>query len=56
MAHAGARGNEKAIIAAQTISSNQLRIASKIKEMNKEEMEITHTYAYVNEEGKIELE
>lgn len=56
MAHAGARGNEKAIIAAQTISSNQLRIASKIKEMNKEEMEITHTYVYVNEEGKIELE
>lgn len=56
MAHAGARGNEKAIIAAQTINSNQIRIASKIKEISKEEMEEVHTYAYVNEEGKIELE
>lgn len=56
MAHAGARGNEKAIIAAQTINSNQIRIASKIKEISKEEMEEAHTYAYVNEEGKIELE
>lgn len=55
MAHAGARGNEKAIIAAEAINSNQLRIASKIKEINKEEMETTYTYAFVNDEGKIEL-
>lgn len=56
MAHAGARGNEQAIISAQIINSNQIRIASKIKEISKEEMEKVHTYAYVNEEGKIELE
>lgn len=55
MAHAGARGNEQAIIAAEAINSNQLRIASKIKEINKEEMETKYTYAFVNEEGKIEL-
>lgn len=55
MAHAGARGNEQAIIAAEAINSNQLRIASKIKEINKEEMETKYTYAFVNEEGKVEL-
>lgn len=56
MAHAGARGNEQAIIAAESINSNQIRIASKIKELVKSETDTAnYKYAFVNKEGKIEL-
>lgn len=56
MAHAGARGNEQAIIAAESINSNQIRIASKIKELVKRETDTAnYKYAFVNKEGKIEL-
>lgn len=57
MAHAGAKGNEKAIIAANAIESPQIRIASIIKERTREEMEVEgYSYAYINEENKIEME
>lgn len=57
MAHAGAKGNEKAIIAANIIESPQIRIASAIKERTREELETEdYSYAYINKENKIEME
>lgn len=56
MAHAGAKGNEDAIIAAHRIDSLQIRIASIIKERNKEDIENSaFSYAFVNENKEIEL-
>lgn len=56
MAHAGAKGNENAIIAAHRIDSPQIRIASKIKERSKEDIENSaFTYAFVNENGEIDF-
>lgn len=48
MAHAGAKGNKKAIIAAAKIESPQLRIANIVKELEKDNEE-RKTYAYVKE-------
>jgi len=48
LAHAGAKGNKKAIIAAQLIESPQIRIANKIREIEKEEQK--YQYAYLEEE------
>lgn len=57
MAHAGAKGNEKAIIASNMIESPQIRIASIIRERTREELEVeSYSYAYINEENKIEME
>lgn len=51
LAHAGAKGNKKAIIAAETIEAPQIRIANILKEMQKkEENEETKRYAYVEGE------
>ena len=58
LAHAGAKGNEKAIISAGRLDTVQLRIANTVKELNKDE-EIFHKvcYVYINEEnGKIVIE
>lgn len=56
MAHAGARGNAQAIVAAHIIESSQIRIASMIKERSREEIENqAFSYAYVNEKNEIEL-
>jgi len=62
LAHAGARGNKKAVIAAASIDCKQIRIADIIKEMEEEKDEEGNviaserkTYAYV-EEDKIVLE
>ena len=52
MAHAGAKGNKKAIIAANLIDVAQIRIANVIKEMEiteEEEPSTIKTYAYVKE-------
>ena len=57
MAHAGAKGNEKAIIAAHIIESPQIRIASMIKERTREEIDLDRfSYAYIGEQGIIEME
>lgn len=57
MAHAGAKGNEKAIIAANIINSPQIRIASIIKERERKDIEReSFSYAYINDEGIIEME
>ena len=51
VAHAGAKGNKKAIIAANKIESPQIRIANIVKELDKnEECEKPKTYAYTKEE------
>lgn len=62
LAHAGARGNKKAIIAAASIDCKQIRIADIIKEMEDEKDEDGNiiassrkTYAFV-EEDKLILE
>lgn len=54
LAHAGAKGNKQAIIAAHRIDTHQLRIANIIKEMEKddEEYNVAYTYAYVDENGR----
>lgn len=57
MAHAGAKGNEEAIIAANIILSPQLRISSKILERDRKDIEReSFTYAYINDDGMIEME
>ena len=55
VAHAGAKGNKKAIITAASIEAPQVRIANIVREIEKEEKEATKTLAYV-EEDRIILE
>lgn len=55
MAHAGAKGNRKAMISAVSIEAPQIRIADIIKETEKEEEQETKTYAYI-EENKMRIE
>ncbi len=57
MAHAGAKGNEKAIIAASIIEAPQIRIASKILERERKDIEReSYSYAYINDDEVIEME
>jgi septum site-determining protein MinC len=54
LAHAGAKGNMKAIIAAAEIDAPQVRIANIVKEREKtEEPERRKTYAYIEEKDII---
>lgn len=57
LAHAGAKGNKKAIIAAEKIDTPQIRISNIVKSIQKEaeEYSVRYTFAYVKED-KIELE
>ena len=55
LAHAGAKGNRKAIIASHKIESPQLRIADVLKEIEKEEVVETKQFASLQED-KIILE
>ncbi|MBO5004383.1 MAG: septum site-determining protein MinC [Clostridia bacterium] len=58
LAHAGAKGNKEAIIAAASIESPQVRISNIIKERTKEEVQerSLKTSAFVNENGEISIE
>ena len=58
LAHAGAKGNREAIIAASSIEAPQLRIANIIKEREREEIleDARRTYAYINSETKMIIE
>ena len=57
LAHAGAKGNKQAIIAAGEIECPQIRISNIIKEIEREEeINHIHNYAYVNEKDEIILE
>ena len=55
LAHAGAKGNTKAIIAANLIESPQIRIANKVKEMDKDLSEQNYKCAFM-ETDEIVLE
>lgn len=50
LAHAGAKGNKKAIIACHSIESPQIRIANVLKEMEKDEIEEPKQFASLVEE------
>ncbi len=51
MAHAGAKGNKEAIIAAASIESPQIRIANIVKEIERAEVkEELKTYAYIKDD------
>lgn len=58
LAHAGAKGNKQAIIAAESIEPPQIRISNIVKEIEKgeEEIKVIPTYASVNEKDEIILE
>ena len=56
LAHAGAKGNKKAIIATNMIDCPQLRIANVVKELEKEQLEEQYKFAYINENNEIILE
>ena len=58
LAHAGAKGNKDAIIAASSIEAPQLRISNVVKERERQEIiEGTRkTYAFLNEKGEMIIE
>lgn len=58
LAHAGAKGNKDAMIAASSIEAPQLRIANIVKERERQEIaeEIRKTYAYLNENSEMIIE
>lgn len=59
LAHAGAKGNKKAMIATNKIECPQIRIANIVKEIEKfdlEEADQEYKFAYVDEENQIVLE
>lgn len=58
LAHAGAKGNKNAMIAASSIEAPQLRIANIVKEREREEIlgDTRKTYAYLNEKDEMVIE
>lgn len=56
LAHAGAKGNKKAIIASNLIESPQIRIANIVKEIEKDQMDKDFRCAFVNEKDEIIME
>ena len=54
LAHAGAKGNKQAIVAAHRIDTHQLRISTLITELVKDDdaYNVAYTYAYVHENGR----
>ena len=58
LAHAGAKGNKDAMIAASSIEAPQLRIANVVKEREKEEVleERRKTYAYIGKDDEMIIE
>lgn len=58
LAHAGAKGNKDAVIEAEEIEAVQIRIADKIKEIEREEGQIhkVKTSAYINDKDELILE
>ena len=56
LAHAGAKGNKKAIIATNMMDCPQLRIANIVKEFEKEQLDEDYKYAFVDDNNEIILE
>ena len=57
LAHAGAKGNAKAIVACGRLDAVQIRIANVVKEINKDDdRAYLNTYIYIDENGNIVIE
>ena len=58
LAHAGAKGNNDAMIAASSIESQQIRISNVVKEIERDEVnkEVILTYAYLDKQYKKVIE
>lgn len=58
LAHAGAKGNNDAMIAASSIESQQIRISNVVKEIEREEInkEEIKTYAYLDKDCNMVIE
>lgn len=58
LAHAGAKGNNDAMIAASSIESQQIRISNVVKEIERDEInkEEIKTYAYLDKECNMVIE
>ena len=56
LAHAGAKGNKKAIIASNLIESPQIRISNVIKEIEKDELEQNYRCAFIDDNNEIIME
>ena len=56
LAHAGAKGNKKAIIASNLIDSPQIRISNVVKEIEKEELEENYRCAFIDDNNEIIME
>ena len=51
LAHSGAKGNKKAIIAANYLDTPQIRIANVVKEMEQEDIDAEYKYAYIDKDA-----
>ena len=56
LAHAGAKGNKKAIIASNEIDAPQIRIANIVKEIERDELEENYRCAFVDEKNELIME
>lgn len=56
LAHAGAKGNIKAIIASNEIDCPQIRIANIVKEIERDELEENYRCAFVDDKNEIIME
>lgn len=56
LAHAGAKGNIKAIIASNEIDCPQIRIANIVKEIERDELEDNYRCAFVDDKNEIIME
>ena len=56
LAHAGAKGNKKAIIATNEISCPQIRIANVVKEIERDELTQSYRCAFVDDKNELIME
>lgn len=56
LAHAGAKGNKKAIIASNEIDCPQIRIANIVKEIERDELEDNYRCAFIDDKNELIME
>ena len=56
LAHAGAKGNKKAIIATNEIDCPQIRIANIVKEIERDELEEIYRCAFIDDKNELIME
>ena len=56
LAHAGAKGNKKAIIASNEIDCPQIRIANIVKEIERDEIEEIYRCAFIDDKNELIME